>query len=246
MPVLNLKHVDKSYGKLKALNDVSFEHEGGFYALLGQNGAGKSTLFQLLTGLFVPDRGEISIAGKSLRTQMVEVLADIGIVFQQPSLDLDMSVAANLKFHGRLRGMSTAFMRQRIEEELDRIGLIEEINRPCRALSGGNRRKVELARALMSEPRLLLMDEATVGLDPASRDSLVKYVYQLCEEKSMAALWATHLVDEAENADKVLILHHGELRASGTAEELITMTSQSSLLDAFLSLSQNNSHELIP
>ena len=238
MTVLTLQNVTKSYGEIRALDDVSFSHDGGFYALLGQNGAGKSTLFQLLTGLFVPDAGDIHIAGNDLRTRMVQVLADIGVVFQQPSLDLDMSVEANLRFHGRLRGMPAAQMQSRIGEELERLGLAADLKRPCRALSGGNRRKVELARALMGQPKLLLMDEATVGLDPASRDSLVKYVYQLCKEKSMATLWATHLVDEAENADKVLVLHKGRLLASGNAAELAASTEQGSLLDAFLTLSQ--------
>ncbi len=237
MSVLSLQSVHKSYGNVKALNSVSFEHEGGFYALLGQNGAGKSTLFQLLTGLFVPDEGEITVAGKDIRTQIVDVLAEIGVVFQQPSLDLDMTVEANLLFHGRLRGMNKTEMHSRIEEELSRLGLMDDLKRPCRALSGGNRRKVELARALMGRPGLLLMDEATVGLDPASRDSLVKYVYELCRERSMATLWATHLVDEAENADQILVLDKGELRASGTARELAEQTGQSSLLDTFLSIS---------
>jgi ABC-2 type transport system ATP-binding protein len=237
MAILTLDGVHKSYGQVKALDDICFDHEGGFHALLGQNGAGKSTLFQLLTGLFVADQGEIHIAGRNLRTEMVKVLADIGVVFQQPSLDLDMSVRANLQFYGRLRGMSSALIRRRMEEELARLGLLDDIGRPCRALSGGNRRKVELARALMGEPKLLLMDEATIGLDPGSRDSLVKYVYSLCREKSMAALWATHLVDEAEGADRVLVLHKGRLMAHGSPQDLIRETGMPTLLESFLSLS---------
>ncbi len=238
MSILSIKSVSKSYGDVRALNDVSFEHSGGFCALLGQNGAGKSTLFQLLTGLFLPDEGEITIAGKNLKTQIVEVLSEIGVVFQQPSLDLDMTVEANLLFHGRLRGMKKETMGLRIEEELTRLGLIDDLKRPCRALSGGNRRKVELARALMGNPRLLLMDEATVGLDPASRDSLVKYVYELCGERSMATLWATHLVDEAENADQILVLDKGRQKAEGTAHELAEQSGQTSLLDAFLAITE--------
>ena len=177
--MLSINSVHKYYGDVHALNDVSFELNGGFCALLGPNGAGKSTLFQLLTGLFVPDEGEILISGKNLKTQIVEVLSEIGVVFQQPSLDLDMTVEANLLFHGRLRGMKKETMLLRIEEELTRLGLMDELKRPCRALSGGNRRKVELARALLGNPKLLLMDEATVGLDPASRNSLVEYVLSL-------------------------------------------------------------------
>lgn len=235
--IISLNAVHKSYGKVKALDDVSFDLQHGFYALLGSNGAGKSTLFQLLTGLFVPDSGEIVIAGIDLSKQLTRALALIGIVFQQSALDLGLTVQDNLNFHGRLHGLSTGEIKQRSAIELERLGLSDSAKKACKTLSGGNRRKVELARALLTEPQVLLMDEATVGLDPASRDLLLKYVHQLCSERKICTLWATHLIDEAENADQILLLNKGRLLAQGTSQQLQESSQTGNLLDAFLQLS---------
>ena len=240
--VLNIVNIVKSYGPLTALNGVSFQvHGGEFYALLGPNGAGKTTLFQLLTGLFVADDGRIEVLGKDIRHQAVNVLANIGVVFQQPTLDLDLTVRANLEFHARLHGMGTALTRQRINEELERLGLMESADKPCRTLSGGNKRKVELARALLHQPKILLMDEATVGLDHASRRLLVDYVYELCNTRDLAVLWTTHLVDETERATQVVVLHRGQILTQGTPAELLKQTGSESLADAFLNLTGNDS-----
>jgi ABC-2 type transport system ATP-binding protein len=235
--VLEVISVSKSYGRRKALDEVSLRLTAGeFLALLGPNGAGKTTLFQLLTGLFVPDRGTIRIEGRDIRRSPVPALAGLGVVFQQPTLDLDLTVAANLRFHTRLQGIRGRRAEIRISEELARLGLSERAKEAARSLSGGNRRKVELARALLHEPRLLLMDEATVGLDPASRRSLVDYVHQLCNARDVGVLWATHLVDEAEQADRVLVLHEGKLLAEGTPAELIAETGTPNVSEAFLKL----------
>lgn len=226
----------KSYGKLKALDELSLTVERGeFVALLGPNGAGKSTLFQLLTGLFVPDAGHIEVAGHDMRREAQAALARLGVVFQQATLDLDLSVIANLRFHARLHGMGRA-AKQRIAEELARIGLADRARDPARNLSGGNRRKVELARALLHEPSLLLMDEATVGLDPGSRTQLVDYVHELCAGRGMGVLWATHLVDEAERAHRVIVLHKGHRIAADTPAALCAQTETRSLGEAFLVL----------
>ncbi len=235
--VLRVSAVEKSYGDKKALDGVSLHVGAGeFVALLGPNGAGKTTLFQLLSGLFVPDVGNIAIHGHDIRRHPIRALATLGIVFQQSTLDLDLSVAANLRFHARLQGMRAKRAARRIEEELQRLGLLEDAQQQCRNLSGGNRRKVELARALVHEPSLLLMDEATVGLDPGSRQSLVDYVHRLCRERQMGVLWATHLVDEAERADRVLILNKGRLLKSQRPEELVRSSGKATLADAFLDL----------
>jgi ABC-2 type transport system ATP-binding protein len=235
--VLEVSAVSKSYGALKALDRVDLKLEGGgFVVLLGPNGAGKTTLFQLLTGLFVPDAGEIRIQGHDIRRSLVPALAGIGVVFQQPTLDLDLSVRANLVYHCRLHGIPRAKARQRIAEELERVGLLDRAADPARSLSGGNRRKVEVARALLHNPALLLMDEATVGLDPASRASLVDYVRKLCGQRNLSVLWSTHLVDEAEQAHRVLMLHKGRLVASGTPEELTALAARRNLAEAFFAL----------
>lgn len=236
-PILSVKQVSKRYGNVTALNNVSFNLDSGFYALLGPNGAGKSTLFQLLTGLFAPDQGEIVVNDSSIKQHLPEALAQMGVVFQQPALDLDLSVASNLNFHGKLHGLSDLIIRQRIHNLLEQLGLLSAAHKPCRALSGGNRRKIELARALMTKPQLLLMDEATVGLDPASRAALLAYVHKLCESQALCVLWATHLIDEAEQAKQVLVLHKGKLLAQATPQALIQQTNTQHLLDAFFALS---------
>ncbi len=235
--VLQVAGVVKSYGKTRALDDVDLElYEGEFVALLGPNGAGKTTLFQLLTGLFVPDQGNIVIQGHDIRRSPVRALAGIGVVFQQPTLDLDLSVRANLLFHSRLHGIPPTIASKRIAEELQRLGLTDRAADKARSLSGGNRRKVELARALLHDPAILLMDEATVGLDPASRASLVDYVFNRCERDGISVLWATHLVDEAERAHRALVLHEGKLIAQGTPDRLTAQTERPTLAQAFLDL----------
>jgi ABC-2 type transport system ATP-binding protein len=236
-PLLQVDGATKSYGSRKALDGVSLAVDAGeFVALLGPNGAGKTTLFQLLTGLFVADGGRIVVGGQDIRRSAVAVLATLGVVFQQPTLDLDLTVRGNLRFHARLHGLGGRRARSRIEDELGRAGLAADADRLCRTLSGGNRRKVELARALLHEPRLLLMDEPTVGLDPASRRSLLDYVRSRCRERALGVLWATHLVDEAEGADRVLVLHQGRLLSEGTPAQLTEKTGMATVADAFIEL----------
>ncbi len=233
--VLEVMSVSKSYGVRKALDDVTLEvHAGEFVALLGPNGAGKTTLFQLLSGLFVADHGAIRVRGYDLRHNPIAALAGMGVVFQQATLDLDLTVRGNLLFHTRLHGLGAVRAEVRISEELRRIGLEDRVGDPCRALSGGNRRKIELARALLHDPEVLLMDEATVGLDPASRTSLVGYVHELCVTRGLGVLWSTHLVDEAETADRVLVLHDGRLLAEGAPSKLTADAGAESLSEAFL------------
>ena len=236
-PVLEVRDVSKSYGRIRALDGVSLHVAGGeVVALLGPNGAGKSTLFQLLSGLFVPDAGTILIEGRDIGRNAVPALAAIGVVFQQPTLDLDLTVSSNLRFHARLHGLGRRAARHRIDEELARLGLTDRRNDAARQLSGGNRRRVELARALVPHPRLLLMDEPTVGLDPASRTELMEHILRLRVDRRLGVLWATHLVDEAEQADRVVILDRGRVVRSGAPEDLVRSTNAASLSDAFLRL----------
>ena len=234
-PRLAARGVVKRYGARPALDGVSLElHAGQWVALLGPNGAGKSTLFSVLTGLFAADAGEVEIGGHSLRRTPARALREMGVVFQQSALDLDLSVSRNLRFHADLQGLPRALAELRIGQELERFGLAAERERATRELSGGNRRKVELARALLHEPALLLMDEPTVGLDPRSRQDLIAAVQADVRQRGSAVLWATHLVGEAERADRVLVLHQGHLLADGTPGEVCARLGGGTLEQAFL------------
>jgi len=243
-PLLVVDQVTKSYGRIKALDGVSLSISGGeFTALLGANGAGKSTLFQLLTGLFVPDDGEITVMGQNIRHNAVPALAGLGIVFQQPTVDPELSVISNLRFHTKLHGLDGNLASKRIAAELARVDLSDRINDPVRTLSGGNRRRIELARALLHNPQVLLMDEPTVGLDPQSRSDILNYVLHLRKEKGIAVLWATHLVDEAEHADRIIVLHRGRVLRDSTPSALISETGSQSVYEAFLQLTRGGEAE---
>ena len=236
-PVLACRDVSKRYGRVQALDQVSLQVAAGeMVALLGPNGAGKTTLFQLLTGLFVADAGTVEVLGADMRRHPVAALARLGVVFQQPALDLNLSVRASLRFHADLHGLPRGVAGPRIDALLASFGLAEVQGQPARNLSGGNRRKVELLRALLHEPRLLLMDEATVGLDPASRAQLLAEVLKARAERGLGVLWATHLVDEAERAQRVVVLHQGQVRFDGTPADLCTQQNRPSLEQAFLQL----------
>ena len=235
--VLRCREVSRRYGATQALDGVSLSvAPGEMVALLGPNGAGKTTLFQLLTGLFVADSGAVEVLGADMRREPVRALAQLGVVFQQPALDLNLSVRASLRFHADLHGLPSTISRPRIEALLQRFGLAELAGKPARELSGGNRRKVELLRALLHEPRLLLMDEATVGLDPASRAQLLDEVVHARAERGLGVLWATHLVDEAERAQRVIVLHKGKVLWDGAAQELCVAQGEGTLQKAFLKL----------
>jgi ABC-2 type transport system ATP-binding protein len=233
--MLSVRGLTQRYGSLVALDGLNLDvGQGSFTVLLGPNGAGKSTLFQVLTGLFAADEGEVAVAGCSLRRQPRQALAQLGVVFQQPSLDLDLTVRRNLQFHARLQGLVRADAEARIDALAQRLRLVDELYRPARALSGGTRRKVELARALLHRPAVLLMDEATVGLDPRSRQELLVDLLADVRDHGLTVLWATHLVSEADGADRVLVLHQGRLLADGAPANVATMLGGGTLEAAFL------------
>jgi ABC-2 type transport system ATP-binding protein len=234
-PTLRVAGLVERYGDKVALDGVSFElRPGEFAVLLGPNGAGKSTLFQVLTGLFAADAGEVTVCGQALQRAPAAALRQIGVVFQQLSLDLDLSVRRNLQFHCALHGLPGARARERIGQAAEQLGIAGDLDRPARELSGGTRRKVELARALLHRPALLLMDEPTVGLDPKSRRDLLKSLHDDARSRGSTVLWATHLVEEAEAADRVLVLHRGRLLADAAPEVVAHALGGGTLEQAFL------------
>jgi ABC-2 type transport system ATP-binding protein len=236
-PALRLSDVVRTYGPVRAVDGVSFDVAAGeFVALLGPNGAGKSTLFQLLSGLFTADSGIIEVMGHDMSRDPVPALASLGIVFQQPTLDLELSVAHNLRFHAGLHGIPRGEANARIERELARLGLTDVANKKTTTLSGGNRRRVELARALLHDPKILLMDEATVGLDPGSRADLRALLLALRKERGVAVLWATHLCEEVDDADRVVLLNKGKKLRDCPPAEFVASTGKATVEAAFLAL----------
>lgn len=233
-PVLALEGISKSYGRRVALDGVSLEIGAGEYVgLLGPNGAGKSTLFQIVSGLFVPDAGEVRLFGARYREDAAGILRRIGVVFQARSVDLDMSVRANLRFHGNLFGLSGAALAERIEALAAQFGLTAALGRPVRTLSGGQQQRVEIARALLARPQLLLMDEPSAGLDATSRRDLVAHIRALAQSEGVAILWATHLVDEVEGADRLIVLAKGRKVADGPPGRLMAEAGVATLTDLY-------------
>ena len=225
------------YGDKPVLREVSFTLTSGrFHALLGPNGAGKSTLFRLLTRLLALQQGEHQLAGQSLKKQPAEAMRQIGVVFQQNALDLDLTVRQNLQYHAALHGLSRKEARVRVDRELERFSLEDRANDAVRQLNGGHRRRVEIARALLHNPSLLLLYEPTVGLDVASRKALNEHVRTLCDEDGLTVLWATHLIEEVRADDRVLILHQGQLLADGNGQAICDAEGTRDLAETFHAL----------
>ena len=239
LSALSIEGLGHRFGPRRVLNDVSFSiSPGDFMVLLGLNGAGKTTLFSLATRLYVQREGAIRIFGMDIREKASECLRRMGVVFQQPTLDLDLTVEQNLLYHASLHGLSHREAVQRGVAEMERVGLADRRRDKVRQLSGGQRRRVEIARCLLHRPRLLLLDEPTVGLDIASRQFMLDHTRQLCREEGIAALWATHLIDEVGDGAQVVVLHKGEVRAVGPATQLLGQTRTPSMRAAFESLVQ--------
>lgn len=221
MTGLTVRNVSYNYGPKRALDDVSFTvAPGAFCALLGPNGAGKSTLFSLLTRLFTTSAGQIEIAGHDISHNPRAALAKIGVVFQQSTLDLDLTVMRNLTYFAALHGLSGKDAQKRIEAALERLDIADRAQERARDLNGGHRRRTEIARCLIHSPSVLLLDEPTVGLDAASRKAITDYVHALSREDGLTVLWATHLTDEIEDVDRLLVLHQGRLLQDGLVGDL--------------------------
>jgi ABC-2 type transport system ATP-binding protein len=210
------------YGSKLALDEVTFSvNPGRFCGLLGPNGAGKSTLVSLISGLFAARHGRVIIAGHDMGKEPCRALAAMGIVFQSPTLDADLSVSQNMYYYAALHGISGRVAATAIEESLDRLGMRERLAEKVRDLNGGHRRRMEIARALIHRPKVMLLDEPTAGLDMAMRKSITAHVHELAQNGRMSVLWTTHLADEVSACDDLAILHHGRLVAHGQAKEIV-------------------------
>ena len=236
-PALVVRDVSYAYGARRALDavDLTVRH-GRFTALLGPNGAGKTTLFSLITRLFDTRQGSIEIEGRVLAQAGARALAPIGVVFQQLTLDLDLTVRQNLRYFGALRGLPRRQVDERAEALLGALDMAERSAEKVRTLNGGHRRRVEIARALLHRPRLLLLDEPTVGLDVPTRADIVAHIHALARDDGLAVLWATHLIDEIEPEDDLVVLHGGKVVAKGRTDEVVAATGEPDLERAFRSL----------
>jgi ABC-2 type transport system ATP-binding protein len=223
-----------TYRTARVLDAVSFAvGKGRFTALLGPNGAGKTTLFSLIARLLETDAGRIVICGREVRGAGAHALAPLGIVFQQPTLDLDLSVRQNLRYFAALRGLKRKDADERMLKALSELNMAERVGERVRDLNGGHRRRVEIARALLHSPKLLLLDEPTIGLDSPTRTAIVRHIHELAVADNIGVLWATHLFDEVEPDDDLLVLAKGRIVARGKAKDVVAETGAGDLGGAF-------------
>ena len=216
--VQNLTH---RYGDRVALSGVSFEvKKGEIFGLLGPNGGGKSTVFRILSTMMVPTEGHAILAGHDVVREAAAVRRHVGVVFQTQSLDKALTVEENLRAQGHLHGLSGALLRERMEAAMQRLGLLDRRKDLVDTLSGGLRRRVEIAKALLHRPQVLLMDEASTGLDPAARRDLSRHVETLRQTEGVTILLTTHILEEADRCDRLVLLHQGNIVAQGTPNEL--------------------------
>lgn len=230
---LEIKNVSYKYDKELVLKNINLNiKEASFLVLLGLNGAGKSTLFALITRLLKLQEGEIFINSHSL-SNYKKALANIGIVFQEPTLDLDLTVKQNLIFYGSLKGISFKETMNSIQDELKTLELEDKLDTKVRSLNGGHRRRVEILRALIDNPKLILLDEATSGLDIKSRYSIIAYVKEIVKKRGISVLWITHLFDEIDENDDVAIIKKGEIITNGIVKDIVEENNMDSLTEVF-------------
>ncbi len=214
IPAILVDHVVKRYGRTVALTDVSFDvQRQELFALLGPNGAGKTTLLHILCTILQPDSGTVRIGNIDVTMHPTRARRDVGVVFQEPSLDDRLTVYENLNFHGLVYGVPAKRRRHRIETLLDLVELTEWRDKLVRTLSSGMKRRVEIARALIHDSRILFLDEPTVGLDAQSRERIWQYIARLREQRELTVVVTTHYIDEVEGCDRVCIIDRGQILA---------------------------------
>ena len=223
--IIQVKHLVKKFKDITAVNDISFEvEEGEIFGFLGPNGAGKTTTINILCTLLKPTSGRAILNGFDVTTQQNQVRQSIGLVFQDPSLDEYISALENLQFHASIYNVPSRLIRNRIEESLKMVELWERRNSMVKTYSGGMKRRLELARGLLHQPKVLFLDEPTLGLDPQTRNRLWQYILRLRQEKKMTIFMTTHYMDEAENADRIAIIDHGRIVVLDTPTALKQQT----------------------
>jgi len=242
MNIIEVKNLTKKFGELTAVKDISFEvKKGEIFTFLGPNGAGKTTTIRMLTTLLQPTSGKLSVAGHDPLTKKDAVRHSFGIVFQDPSLDDELTAEENMEFHGVLYSIPKKLRRERTEELLKFVELWERRDDLVKNFSGGMKRRLEIARSLLHHPEVLFLDEPTIGLDPQTRNHIWSYIQDLNRKEGITVFFTTHYIEEAEKVtNHVAIIDHGVIVAAGTTEELKRRTGKDTLVDAFLALTGKN------
>lgn len=236
--MIEVKNLVKKFDNFTAVNNISFEvGRGEIFAFLGPNGAGKTTTIKILTTLSLPTEGKVFIDGKDTAKDQDAVRRSFGIVFQDPSLDDELTAFENMEFHGIIYNMPKGIRRARIEQLLKFVELWDRKDELVKNFSGGMKRRLEVARGLIHHPKIIFLDEPTLGLDPQTRNHIWNYIKELNKEEHTTVFFTTHYMEEAERvAGRIAVIDHGKIIAEGTSEELKQRTKTNSLEDAFLAL----------
>lgn len=236
--MIKVDGLTKKFGDLLAVDSISFSvSEGEIFAFLGPNGAGKTTTIKMLTTLLRPTSGQIQLNGHNPMTNQNEARHSFGIIFQDPSLDDELTALENMEFHAVLYGVAKPTRRKRIEELLKFVELWDRRNDLVKYFSGGMKRRLEIARGLTHHPKILFLDEPTLGLDPQTRNHIWAYIKNLNQKENMTVFFTTHYMEEAERvAERIAIIDRGKIVVQGTPKELIKNSGVQSLEDAFLAL----------
>ncbi len=243
--IIQVDRLLKTYGDFKAVNEISFNvQKGEIFGFLGPNGAGKTTTIKMLTTLTRPTAGKVTLDGHDPAVNPNEARHSFGIVFQDQSLDDELTAWENMEYHGMLYAVPKPLRHQRIEELLKFVELWDRKNDFVKTFSGGMKRRLEIARGLLHHPTILFLDEPTLGLDPQTRNHIWNYVCRLSKEEGMTIFFTTHYMQEAEdNADRIAIMDHGVIVAQDTVEKLMQNTQTENLEAAFLKLTGNELRE---